>query len=522
MTREPLVSVFTASHEIGADIETAYRSLLGQTYANWEWVVMDDSRADASARHIDEFARAAETAGRMRPYRQMHSGSIGTTKTAAAALCRGEVLVELDHDDELLPDALDTVLATFLAYPTVDFAYSDWVDWLDGREPGTYPPGWGFGLGAYASEVVAGLRTMVALAPPVTPQTLSHLAGMPNHLRAWRASSYRAIGGHNPALPIADDYELLLRTFLYGTMARIPRPLYVQHHSTRDPSASRRHNAEIQNRVASIAEEYGTRIDARCLALGVHPTRSGSLTGADPIPSLSMQIDVAAQAATARGNPLISVVLPTYRRPELLRRAVESVLGQTHENLEILVVGDACPDVDLLLGNETDPRVRYSNLHDHYGDSGASPRNFALKVMARGDLIAYLDDDNAWRPRHLELLLLALHRSQASFAFASLDLDGEHIMCRSPRRYQIDTSGLIHRRYLLERFGYWRPAHQTDWAHDWELVSRWDGEPWAATLAPTVVYNLQTSKQGARSPNTIRAVAEEERLATEQNSPSFE
>jgi hypothetical protein len=358
---------------------------------------------------------------------------------------------------------------------------------------------------------VAGPRPLVALAPPLTPQTLRHLVGMPNHLRAWRAGSYRAVGGHDPSLPVADDYDLLIRTFLAGTMARIPRPLYVQHHRSDESSTSRTRNAEIQERVADIAAAHADRLDARCLELGVHPTWSGSLTGPDPIPSTNLQVDVVTEAAASRGDPLVTVVLPTYRRPELLRRALESVLAQTHTNLELLVVGDACPDMENVVSSYADPRLRCSNLSAHHGDSGAAPRNFALKAMARADLIAYLDDDNTWRPDHLESLVETLERMDASFAFASLELDGERIVCRRPRRYQIDTSGLLHRRGLLERYGYWRPAAEADWAHDWELVSRWEGEAWAATLEHTVSYNLSTSKQGHKALEAIRAAQDADR-----------
>lgn len=516
----PLVSVFTATHEIGRAVERAYRSLVRQTYPRWEWVVVDDSTGPETGDHVARLAKTPKAGGRVRLYRQdPPPGSIGASKAAAGALCRGEFVVELDHDDELLPEALEIVAATFAAHPDVDFVYSDWVDWIDEVDghgyAGRYPPGWAFGFGAYATEVVGGRRVPVALAPPLTWETVRHIVSVPNHLRAWRTAFYRRIGGHDHRLPVADDYELIVRTFLTGTMARIPRPLYVQHHRPAGANTSRRRNDEIQRRVAETAASHKEALDHRCLSLGLTLPTASSWLSAAPLATGNAVIDVVAEAASDLGTPLVSVVLPTYRRPDLLRRAVASALGQTYATTEVMVVGDACPFVDEVVAEIADPRVRHANLTVHAGDLGAAPRNFALKTMARGTLIAYLDDDNWWTPDHLASLVgLLVADPTVAFAFGSFEVAGETIVCRRPRRYQIDTSALLHRRYLLERFGYWRSPADTGYAHDWELVSRWDGEPWVASLRATLRYTLETSHQDERALRTIKAVADEERLAS--------
>jgi glycosyltransferase involved in cell wall biosynthesis len=511
----PLVTVFTATKDIGAEIDTAYRSLLGQTYDRWEWVVVDDSERADTGERIEALAGAPASKGRIRLYRQFPpSGSIGATKAAAGALSRGEVLVELDHDDELTAEALEVVAATFLAHPDVDFVYSDWVDVSDGpnAEPLLYPAGWGFGLGAYATEIVARRRVPVALAPPMTWETIRHIISAPNHLRAWRRDFYRRIGGHDHTLHVADDYELVVRTFLQGTMARLPRPLYVQHHSPDQSNASRVRNADIQELVGREATRYAHALDRRCTSLGLTPSEQPfSWTDSRPVPAASLVIDVVGEAAGDAGMPLVSVVVPTWRRAASLERALQSVLLQTYDNLEVLVVGDGCEVVDEVVAGTDDARVRHWNLPEHHGDSGASPRNYALKAMARGLLIAYLDDDNEWEPEHLSSLVSLLAGApEATFAFSSFQIDGEPITCRRPRRYQIDTSALLHKRFLVERFGYWRPPDVAGYAHDWELVARWEGEPWVASLLPTVRYSLHGPGREEVF-DLLRDVAEEER-----------
>jgi glycosyltransferase involved in cell wall biosynthesis len=208
----------------------------------------------------------------------------------------------------------------------------------------------------------------------------------------------------------------------------------------------------------------------------------------------------------------VSVVIPTFERADALRRAIASAQAQTWENLEILVVGDACRQVDGVVAGIGDPRVRHWNLARRAGDLGATPRNYALKLMARGSLIAYLDDDNWWEPDHLASLVEPLLRDpETTFAFSSFDMDGQVVEARAPRHMQVDTSALLHRRLLLERFGYWRPPTERLWAHDWELVSRWEGEPWAATLRPTLHYALASSHQTEADLAAILTVAADER-----------
>lgn len=517
---DPLVSVFTPTHEIGAGIELAWRSLLAQTLTDWEWVIVDDSPSPGTFEHLAALAERPEAAGRVRAYRQVPpTGSVGANKAAATALCRGRILVELDHDDELLPDALEVVAATFLAHPDIVFADSDWLDWIDapdGGYPGRFPDGWGFGLGAYASEIVRGRRVPVALAPPLTWRTIRHIVSTPNHLRAWRADAYRAIGGHDRRLPVADDYDLVVRTFLHGPMAHIPRPLYIQHHRPDQGNTSRRRNAEIQERVATIAATFAGALDHRCLALGVTPTDAAPWSAA-PLVAANTRIDVGAERAADRGEPLVSVIVPTYRRPEPLRRAILSALAQTWPAVEVLVVGDACPDVDTVVATIDDPRLRHANLTTNHADSGATPRNHALMAMARGVLIAYLDDDNEWTPDHLASLAAPLAADPAiGWAFASFQMAGHDVICHRPRRFQVDTSAIVHRRTLTDRFGGWRtPAELGHVAHDWELTSRWGGERWFASRRVTVHYTVETSHVDEATLRHILAVAEEERPAAE-------
>lgn len=100
------------------------------------------------------------------------------------------------------------------------------------------------------------------------------------------------------------------------------------------------------------------------------------------------------KATTGTERPLVSVVMPTFNRARLLARALRSALNQTHGNLEIIVVDDASHDStpDIVKAIQDD-RIRYIRHDSNRGGSAA--RNTGIRA-ARGDYIAFLDDDDEW------------------------------------------------------------------------------------------------------------------------------
>ena len=119
----PLVSVFTAAYKSKEKIQRPYRSLLNQTYSNWEWVIVDDS-GDEDATYNQDLLPLDDP--RVRRYRQdSRNGYIGSIKRYAAGLCTGEILVEVDHDDELTPNCLEKIVHAFQKHPECGFAYGD-------------------------------------------------------------------------------------------------------------------------------------------------------------------------------------------------------------------------------------------------------------------------------------------------------------------------------------------------------------------------------------------------------------
>jgi len=263
----PLVSVFTPTYRTGGRIRRPLQSLLGQSYTNWEWVVVDDS--DDGGATFAELSRLCGRDHRIGAYRaHRHSGRIGEVKRIACGLARGAILVELDHDDELTEGALDAVVAAFAQFPEAGFAYTDWAEVFEDGRNATYGPDWAFGYGVDRMEDYRGRAYLVHAAPHINAKTIRHIVSAPNHIRAWRRDAYWAIGGHCPEMSVADDYELCVRTFLHTRMIRVPRLCYVQFYNTTG-NTQRVRNQEIQRLTRNIQEWYDRRIHDRFVELGV-------------------------------------------------------------------------------------------------------------------------------------------------------------------------------------------------------------------------------------------------------------
>lgn len=98
--------------------------------------------------------------------------------------------------------------------------------------------------------------------------------------------------------------------------------------------------------------------------------------------------------------PIVSVIIPTYNRSHLVTRAIRSVLHQTYQNLEVIVVDDASTDnTSDVVGTLGDERIKYIR---HSGNKGASAaRNTGIEA-AGGELIGFLDSDDEWLPEKLQ------------------------------------------------------------------------------------------------------------------------
>jgi len=274
---KPFFSVFTPTFRTGEKIYRAYNSLKNQLFKDWEWVIVDDSDNEETWNILQEIS---EKDFRVKPHRifPITKGIVGLSKNRAASLCEGEWLVELDHDDELLNDCLLEIYNASQKFPDAGFTYSncceiyengnmkyyyhDWSGNYYGKEDNNFD----FGYAGHSWIHHTGKDYLVHHYPDINPLTIRFNISMPNHVRAWKKKVYDSIGGHCKNLPVADDFELIIRTFLNTRMIHIKKLLYVQW--SNENTTTDNNVIDINRRARLIRDFYDLRIHNRILELG--------------------------------------------------------------------------------------------------------------------------------------------------------------------------------------------------------------------------------------------------------------
>lgn len=209
-------SVFTPTNDPRWLLE-CYRSLVAQTYTQWEWVIVPNG-----PRKFDIPAEIVED----RRVRVLPSNlkGIGALKRYACTQCSGEMYVELDHDDTLTPNALAAIKTAF-DKNGVGFYYSDFVAYYPNGVSEEYSNfhGWRGYEFEYEGKTYQAQRSFEPCA-----RSLCEIYYAPNHVRAWHRDAYYKAGGHDPLIAVGDDHDLVCRTYLQGVaFVYVPEVLYM-------------------------------------------------------------------------------------------------------------------------------------------------------------------------------------------------------------------------------------------------------------------------------------------------------
>jgi glycosyltransferase involved in cell wall biosynthesis len=181
--------------------------------------------------------------------------------------------------------------------------------------------------------------------------------------------------------------------------------------------------------------------------------------------------------AVIKQQPLVSVILPTRNRLHTVPHAIASVLNQSYSNWELLIIDDGSTDgtTDFIRSNYKDARIKVLSTP---GAGVCAARNCGM-AAATGEFIAYLDSDNTWAPRYLELMLAELERSKADCGYAVL-----HCVNIKPAFYRqrpfdfetlktrnfIDLNVFMHRKSVTDSVG--RFDESLKRMVDWDLIMR--------------------------------------------------
>lgn len=477
-------SVIIPCRNAGPYLAQTIGSALDQTRPPHEIIVVDDGSTDGSL----TLARRFEAYGGVRVFAET-SGGAAKTRNVGASIATGDALMFLDADDVLGPHALaalsdalsrrpDGVAAC--AWRRLDYVNGRWIGgpascaprragqdalsaWLTGwyyppcavlwsREAYARTGGWDEGA-ALNDDGDLMMRALVAGVPLVeTEAGVSFYRRLPEGETSLSGKRFAREGIVGSLAVIAKIARLLeeqdrmdgYRASLEQAFATIAANAGDRHPDLRETALAqaRRHAPSIWSRIRS-----GGRSPA-----GRRRDRRGNTGSPTREREIRFGIDRAEQALssapTARPDhmpdeprpvprPAVSIVVPTYNRPQLLRRALVSVLAQTFADFEVLVVDDGQSDeTAALVATCADPRLRYLRQPENRGVAAARNRGIG---EARGQFVAFLDDDDEWLPAKLARQVALFGRAPAEVGlictgFETVLADGSRIFGPTPAR----------------------------------------------------------------------------------------
>jgi glycosyltransferase involved in cell wall biosynthesis len=263
----PLFSIITPVYDPPLDaFEQCVRSILGQTFTDWEWCLANDASPDS---RVSERLRALQRAdARIRVVDRAVNGGIVAASNGALAMARGEFLVLLDNDDELRTDALALVAVAVGSAADVDYVYSD-EDKID----------------------VHGTRFDAFHKPDWSPERLL-AQNYTSHLSVLRRTLVNRVGRFRAGFDGSQDYDLVLR--VTEQARRIVHVSQVLYHWRTLPTSTA---------TAASAKPYAFRAAVR--AVGEHLERGGIKADIDEVVS-----SVARIRRRLTHQPEVSIILP--------------------------------------------------------------------------------------------------------------------------------------------------------------------------------------------------------------------
>ena len=366
----PLLSVVMPVYDVEERwLRLAIASVRDQLYPHWELCIADDASPGEHVRRILDEAQAEDA--RIRVTYRPENGGIAAASNSALGLVRGSWIALMDHDDALPVHALYMVAAELAAHPDTDILYSD-EDKID----------------------TAGRRYDPHFKSDWNPALLLS-QNYVNHLTVYRRALVEAVGGFREDFDGAQDHDLLLRCSEQTSPGRIRHlPAVLYHWRAILGSAAR--DVAYKPR----AWEAGRR------AVAEHLQRRG--IRAEVQREFEQYYKVV--YALPEPPPLVSIIVPTTARPDLVGMCLSSLLAETrYPNYEVLVaVDENNAKIDerrrLLDEFSNDARVRvlvYPPERFNY----ARVNNRAVHA-ARGTLLCLLNDDvQVISPDWLEVLV---------------------------------------------------------------------------------------------------------------------
>jgi GT2 family glycosyltransferase len=354
LVRRPQISVVTPVYNTPPDaLIEMIDSVRRQAYSNWQLCIADDASTSPHVKTILE--RVADEDPRIKVVYRTVKGGVCHASNSAFDLATGEWVAMLDHDGVLAAQALLSIAEYIEANPTSGLIYSD-EDKLD----------------------ECGQRFDPYFKPVFSPELLLAQNYMSN-LTAIRIDLVKEVGGWRIGYEGCQDHDLVLRVIEQLTLPQvlhIPRILYHRRASAEPVEKNAQKDRALPKGQTAISDHL-QRIG-----------KPGRVEALRDVPHYRVRYDLPTPL------PLVSLIVPTRDKVDVLKLALESILDRTtYRNYEILIVDNGSVEqdtLDYLNAVEADQRVHI--IRYPYPFNYSKINNFAIK-QANGSIIGLINND---------------------------------------------------------------------------------------------------------------------------------
>ncbi len=356
LPRRPLISVLLPVYNPRvAWLRECLDSVLAQHYPNWQLCIADDASTDpAVGRVLSEYAARDS---RVQVVQRQHNGHICAASNSALALAEGEFVALLDHDDCLAPQALFRVVEALHRHPDAGLLYSD-EDKLN----------------------ESGERYDPHFKPQWNPDLLLAQNYL-SHLGVYRTALVRELGGFREGFEGSQDHDLALRVTGQLSPEQIVHLPHVLYHWRAGEGSTALQGGEKDDTtragLAAVREHVQARVPEAEVVEGHYPN---TYRVRWPLPE---------------PRPLVSLLIPTRDRVEILKPCVDAILERTdYPHLEVLILDNQSRCTETLdymrdVSNR-DERVRVLRWNEPFNYSAIN--NYGA-LYARGEILGLVNND---------------------------------------------------------------------------------------------------------------------------------
>ena len=349
---QPLISILVPVYRTPPEIlEKTIGSVVAQSYSNWELCLADDC---SQSHAIDQVLAKYANDKRIKTLQLPQNGGISRASNAALALATGEYIALLDHDDELVVDALYHAVHAINRDPDAEIFYSD-EDHID----------------------KCGLRSDPFFKPDWSPDLILS-ENYVTHLMVFRADLARAVGGFHSECDLSQDHDILLRMSLKARkIIHIPRILY---HWRTNVFTVDRASADHAQALASSRRAVDDYLKLANIEATVEP---GAVPG-----RWRVRYDLPKET-------WVDIIIPNGGNVALLERCLDSIASQTEYPFYTLTVIDNSHTdaLDTFLRGWSQHGRRTTSFDWRNRPFNYSVMNNAAAQASKAPLLLFLNDD---------------------------------------------------------------------------------------------------------------------------------